>query len=136
MPNHRKKSLVDYYATLYLTWWHHQGMFTALIPLTLFFLSPSVPIGSHTSLVNSTEPSIHTDLLNVIFSYSAKSNVFMCTSSEEIVVYEFVLTSQAVYVFLILIGRFVRVSREWQYSCCFLGCCFQDLFKPARNIFV
>ena len=25
---------------------------------------------------------------------------------------------------------------KWPYSCCFVGCCFQDLFRTARNILV
>ena len=29
-----------------------------------------------------------------------------------------------------------EIGGMWLYSCCFLGCCFQDLFKTARSILV
>ena len=29
-----------------------------------------------------------------------------------------------------------EMGGRWPYSCCFVGCCFQDLFNIAHNIFV
>ena len=30
----------------------------------------------------------------------------------------------------------LEMGSKWSYSCCFVGCCFQDLFKTAHNILV
>ena len=35
-----------------------------------------------------------------------------------------------------LIWMLLEIGGEWPYSCCFLVCCFQDLFCTARSIFV
>ena len=35
-----------------------------------------------------------------------------------------------------LIWMVCKMGGKWLYSCCFVGCCFQNLFKTARNIFV
>ena len=32
--------------------------------------------------------------------------------------------------------RLFEMRSKWPYSCCFVGCCFQDLFKTARNVLV
>ena len=29
-----------------------------------------------------------------------------------------------------------EIGGKWQYNCCFVGCCFQDLFKAVRSILV
>ena len=51
--------------------------------------------------------------------------------------YEFFLTSPAVFRMSDRLTwvAFVRSGR-WPHSCCFVGCCFQDLFNTARSIFV
>ena len=35
-----------------------------------------------------------------------------------------------------LTWRIREMRRQWSYSCCFVWCCFQDLFKIARSIHV
>ena len=30
----------------------------------------------------------------------------------------------------------LEIGGKWSYSCCFMGCCFQDLFNIARSILV
>ena len=30
----------------------------------------------------------------------------------------------------------LEMEGKWPYSCCFVGCCFQDLFNIVRNILV
>ena len=56
---------------------------------------------------------------------------------EKNITYEFVLASPAVSRIscsFYLDGFWYRESK-WPYSC-FVGCCFQDLFKIARSILV
>ena len=35
-----------------------------------------------------------------------------------------------------LIRMVFEMGGSWPYSCCFVGCCFHDLFNIARSIFV
>ena len=35
-----------------------------------------------------------------------------------------------------LIWMVLEMGGRWPYSCCFMGCCFQDLFITARSILV
>ena len=35
-----------------------------------------------------------------------------------------------------LIWMVLEMGGEWPYSCCFVGCCFQDLFNIAHSILV
>ena len=35
-----------------------------------------------------------------------------------------------------LIWIVLEIGDQWPYNCCFLGCCFQDLFRIARKIFI
>ena len=35
-----------------------------------------------------------------------------------------------------LIWIVLEMGGRWTYSCCFVGCCFQDLFNMARSILV
>ena len=56
----------------------------------------------------------------------------MCRSLLENVAYEFVLTSSACLAHLT--WMVCVMGGKWLYSCCFTGCCIQDLFKTACNI--
>ena len=35
-----------------------------------------------------------------------------------------------------LIWMVLKMESRWLYSCCFVGCCFQDLFNIARRFYV
>ena len=56
---------------------------------------------------------------------------------QENVTYGYVLTSPAVFCIpcLTYLDGF-RKGGRWLYSCCFVGCCFQDLFNIACIILV
>ena len=44
-------------------------------------------------------------------------------------------SSSVPHILIILLGcYFFEIGGKWLYSCCFVGCCFQDLFKIARSI--
>ena len=58
----------------------------------------------------------------------------MCKSPLENITNEFILTSPAYLIHLI--WRVCETESKWQYSCCFVGCCKQDLFKKACRILV
>ena len=49
--------------------------------------------------------------------------------------YEFVLASSAVCL-IRFIWMVWEMGGKWQYNCCFVGCCFQELFCVARSILV
>ena len=38
--------------------------------------------------------------------------------------------------FVHLTWMVLEMGGKWPYRCCFLGCCFQDLFNTARSILV
>ena len=47
------------------------------------------------------------------------------------------LLLQKCQVYLIRPSRMVlKMGGKWPYSCCFVGCCFQDVFITARSILV
>ena len=58
----------------------------------------------------------------------------MCRGPQECLTYEFVTTCPECLVCLTWIV-FV-MSGKLPYSCCFVGCCFQDLFNIAHSVLV
>ena len=61
----------------------------------------------------------------------------MWRSPSENVAYEFVLTSPAAsHMFCPSYLVDFDMWGRWLYSCCFVGCCFQNLFNIACSIFV
>ena len=63
------------------------------------------------------------------------TSVLMGRSQQENDVYEFIFVALAEV--SICFNRIVHEIRgKWPYSCCFMGCCLQDLFKPACSILV
>ena len=52
----------------------------------------------------------------------------------ENVAYEFVLTFPSCLIHLI--WMVLEMESQWPYSCCFVGCCSQDLFNIAHSILV
>ena len=104
------------------------------------YLSPSLttlPIVHYFWLVLRASSLIFTELLNVGSSWSPCLCSAMCRGPQEYITYELVPTSPAV-------SRISRSSNlivfvmggRWPYSCCFVGCCLQDLFNIARSILV
>ena len=60
--------------------------------------------------------------------------LFICRSSWETVAFEFVLTSPIVTSMSCLSYSMVyEIGGKCSYNCFFVGCCFQDLFKTARE---
>ena len=56
---------------------------------------------------------------------------------QEYIAYDFILTSPAVARMSGLSNLDVfMMGGSWPYSCCFMGCCLQDLFNTARSILV
>ena len=94
-----------------------------------------VPIGHSFWQVLTQASSICTELMNVGF---VSLPILVCPY---VVVYkrishEFVLTSPAVFACLAHLSWMVcEMVGKWLYSCCFVECCFHDLFKAACNIF-
>ena len=52
------------------------------------------------------------------------------------IVYEFLLTSPAVFYMPCFTWMVLEVRGQCPFSCCFVGCCFQDLSDLARSILV
>ena len=71
--------------------------------------------------------SVSTELMNVSFCKSASTGVSICSSLLENVAYEFDLTS-----FACLIWVVCKMGSKWQYNCCFVRCCFQNLPSCSR----
>ena len=52
---------------------------------------------------------------------------------QEYITYEFVPTSPGVVCLTLIV---FMMGGRWPYSCCFVGCCLQELFNIACSIFV
>ena len=89
--------------------------------LSLLFIAPRRSISC-----------IGTELLYIGSSWPSCFCSFTCRGLQEYTGYEFVPTSTACLVRLTLIV-FVMDGRS-PYSCCFVGCCHQDLFNRTRSI--
>ena len=71
----------------------------------------------------------------VVSSYwSANTGITMWRGPLENVTYKFVFASPAIPHVLFVLA--LEMGRKWPYSCCFVGCCFQDLFNITRSILV
>ena len=53
------------------------------------------------------------------------------------ITYEFILASKAVsFMHFWLIWIVLEIGGRWPYNCCFVGCCYQDLFNIVHSILV
>ena len=91
--------------------------------------SPPVSIVHCSGEVFKATSCIGTELLYVGSSWLSCLCLSMWRSPQEYVAYEFVLTSPAVSACLVHLTWIVFMGGRWPYSCCFVECCFQDLFK-------
>ena len=66
--------------------------------------------------------------------WSVNSGVSVCSSPQEKVAYEFILSLQQCHA--CLVHPIWMVCVMGSNSCCFVRCCFQDLFKTANIILV
>ena len=57
-----------------------------------------------------------------------------CRDLKKNVPYEFVFLSPAVSRMPCSSWMVFEMGTKWPHSCCFVGCCFPDLFKTARSI--
>ena len=117
---------------------YHHFFMIAWISLTLCLslsLSPSFPIIPRSQYVFQTTSCVRTELLLVSCCWSANTDQSIWRSPWENIIYEFFLASPTVS---LMSGSFYldgfRDGSKWPCSCCFVGCCFQDLFNKARNI--
>ena len=76
--------------------------------------------------------SVHTELMNESFCWSANTGVSMYRSPWENT-YEFVLTSSTC--FACCFWMVCKIGEKWQYNCFFTGCRFQDQFKKYAPFF-
>ena len=96
-------------------------------------LFPSVTIINRSQQVFQTTSSVCTELLSVSFCWLANTGSSMWKDPQENVIYDFVLASPAVS--RMTCSSYLDGFRDRQYSCCFIGCCFEFLFNIARSIF-
>ena len=78
----------------------------------------------------------HSELMNISLCWLANAGVSMSRSPENITC-KLVLASSIVPSMSCLsyLDCF-EMGGKWPYSCCFVGCCFQDLFKAPHTILV
>ena len=109
---------------------HHHVTLLARISLTFSCHHRSREVFLATSCVGTV-------LLYIGSSSSSYLYSSMWRGPQEYIAYEFILTSPAVSVCLVRLTLIVFVmGGRWPYSCCFVGCCLQDLFNTARSILV
>ena len=97
-------------------------------------LSPSIFIIHRSREVFLVTFSISIELLYIGSRWSFKLCLSMWRDLQKYIAYEFDLTSPAVSGSSYLDG--FHDGCWWPYSCCFVGCCFQDLFNTACSILV
>ena len=99
-------------------------------------LTLSVLIVHHSREVFQTTPGVRTELFPASSCWSDNTN----TSSGEGVHWRMSLLSsplvfqQCPPYLLRLTWMILNIESKWLYSCCFVGCCFGDLFNTARSI--
>ena len=109
-------------------------------------LSPPVSIVHRSREVVQATPCIGTELLSIGSRWSSKLCSSMWRGLLEYIAYDFVLTSLAascmsgssnldsfrdsLKIFSFAFSSFRAIF----YSCCFVGCCLQDLFNITRSI--
>ena len=98
-------------------------------------LSPPLPIVHCFQQVLSTTSRIGTELLYVCLSWLSCLYTSMWRGPQEFIPYELVPTSPAMSPACLILIVFM-MGGKWPYSCCFVGCCLQELFNIARSIFV
>ena len=72
----------------------------------------------------------------VSFCWLANTGMFMWRGSLENITYEFVLASPAMSCMSCSSYLVLDIGRRWPYNCCFVKCCFQDLFCITYSILV
>ena len=78
-----------------------------------------------------------TELLLISFSWSPSTCMSVRRGPQENIAYEFILISPAVFwVSCLSYLNGLEMGGRWPYSCCFVGCCFQNLFNIAHSILV
>ena len=100
-------------------------------------LSPSIPIVIFPGRSSKLHPVSTQSWCNQVL---ADQPTLLCAClgvKEDNVVYEFVLTSSVVFhIMFVLLVIVCEMRSKWPYSCYFVKCCFQDLFKTAHSILV
>ena len=97
----------------------------------------SLTLSHHSSLssiASGRSSRLHPERVEI--SWSANICMFVWRGAFEKVAYEFVLLQQRPACLVRLIWMVLEMGGRWPYSCCFVGCCFQDLFNIAFSILV
>ena len=114
---------------IYIYHQHHDA------PASMFFFLTLTCHSSYMASLRSVFPAtfcITTEFLSICSRWSSNICSSVCRGLNEHIVYEFVLTSLACDVRPI--WMVFEIDGWWPYSCCFVGCCIQDLFNPTCTI--
>ena len=98
---------------------HHHYMMEFLTLSSYLSLSPI-----------QTVSSVHTGLMYVSLSWSANVGASMHRNPFENVAHQFVHT----FTTISCLSCYIWMGCNSPYSCCFVECCFQDVFKTVRFI--
>ena len=82
--------------------------------------------------VFSVTSCVHTELLLISSSWPSNTFSSMWRGPEENVTYEFVSPAFLVCRTWMVLKR----GGRWSYSCCFVGCCYQELFNISHHLVV
>ena len=122
------------YVSTYLKLYYRQQVAQlAQISFTLFRQM------SLSSITPSRSSSLH------LVSIQSSCNVLGCSTlahpcegvhRKTSLMFSFLLLQQCLTCLVCLIWMVLKIRGGWSYYCCFVGCCFQDLFYTARSILV
>ena len=110
---------------------HHYILLTAWISLSLSIHS------HHSSLLPGLPNCIlYPHRADVSSCWLANTGMFICQCPLKNIANEFIFASPEVSYMSRSSWMVCEIGGKWPYSCCFVGCCFQNLFKTVCSIFV
>ena len=124
------------YLSLFLCiYYHHHVVLLARISLTLSHHSSLFSITSgRSSRLHAV--SIQRAVVDVLVSHPTLAHPCEGVHRKTSLVSSSLLLQQCPTCLVHLIWIVLEMEGRWLYSCCFVGCCFQDLFNIARSILV
>ena len=126
----RTKQSVCGWQYIYIYIYHYQVVQRAWISLTLF-LSP-LSLSHHPSL-SSTAPG-RSSKLHPLAGWTTLVRSCVGIRRKTSLMNSSLLLQQWPAWLIHLNWVICEMGRKWPYSCCFMGCCFQDLFRIGRSI--
>ena len=128
------QSGIAIYIYIYIYIFHHQVALLAQISLTL---SHHLSISSSASGMSSRlHPESVQSCWQVLVEWPTIAHQCAGVHWRISLMSSSLLLQQCLTCIICLIRMVLEIGGRWSYSCCFVGCCFQDLFNRDNSILV